>query len=85
VIDPLEKAMMKNLAKEAPPADAATGTAAPAGPEAERAYEQLRSSVRLINSVNTLPDITTNRRWQEFLTKIMQKPSIVTMMNSGDV
>lgn len=77
--------MMKNVAKETPPVDAATGTAAPAGPEAERAYEQLRSSVRLINSVNTLPEITANRRWQEFLTKISQKPSIVTMMKSGDI
>jgi hypothetical protein len=78
--------MMKNLSKGAPQTDAASGTTtAPAGPEAERAYEQLRSSVRLINSVNTLPDITTNRRWQDFITKIMQKPSIVTMMNSGDV
>jgi hypothetical protein len=89
VIDPLEKAMMKNLAKEASvPADAtgaAAAPSAPAGPEAERAYEQLRSSVRLINCVNTLPEIGMNRRWQEFIAKIMQKPSIVTMMNSGDV
>jgi hypothetical protein len=83
--------MMKNLAKEASvPADAtgaaaAAAPSAPAGPEAERAYEQLRSSVRLINCVNTLPEIGMNRRWQEFIAKIMQKPSIVTMMNSGDV
>jgi hypothetical protein len=88
--------MMKNLAKEAPTpaAETTTGTAAaaaapapsaPAGPEAERAYEQLRSSVRLINCVNTLPEIGMNRRWQEFISKMMQRPSIVTMMNSGDV
>lgn len=75
---------MKNLAKETQQGEGG-GATAPAGPEAERAYEQLRSSVRLINCVNTIPDISTNRRWQEFLTKIMQKPSIVTMMNSGDV
>lgn len=89
--------MIKNVAKEsstaateAPPANVQGGTnAAPAstqsGPEAERAYEQLRSCVRLIKSINTIPDITTNRRWQDFLSKILQKKSIAAMMDSSEI
>lgn len=80
--------MIKNLGKETQQSEGAgsNATTTPStGPEAERAYEQLRSSVRLINCVNTIPDISTHRRWQEFLTKMMQKPSIVTMLNSGDI
>lgn len=89
--------MIKNAAKESTPVEATqssnvqggnnTTTSIPtqSGPEAERAYEQLRSCVRLIKSINTIPDITTNRRWQDFLSKIVQKKSIAAMMDSVEM
>lgn len=76
LIDPLEKAITKSLPKE--PSAAST---APAGPEADRASENVRSCVRVVLSVCGLEDVSLNRRWQDFIARLQKKPLVAEIMS----
>jgi hypothetical protein len=57
LIEPLEKTVTKKN-KEL------------VGLEAERALEVIRSASSVITSISALPDIETNRNWQDFMDRL---------------
>lgn len=81
LIEPLEKAINNNkAAKEAVTAPAAaagssSGNAAPL-PDMEKFIEQLRSFLRLVNTLNKMEDVSGKLRWQDFMARLQKKPLV---------
>jgi cullin-associated NEDD8-dissociated protein 1 len=51
-----------------------------AGPEKEKALEQVRSCIRLISTVNKMDDLDVCPLWQAFVAKLPQKPAVAKLL-----
>ena len=51
-----------------------------AGPEKERAHEQVRSCIRLISSVNKMDNLDVCPLWQAFVARLSQKPAVSKLL-----
>ena len=61
----------------------ALASKAAAGPESERALEQLRGCVQAVVSINGIEDVGKNQKWQKFVESLEKKDVIAAMMREA--
>jgi hypothetical protein len=76
-IEPLQKVISKYEKM-----DAAEGGGA--GPEKERALEQVRSCVRVICCVNKLDNLDVSQLWQGFVGRLQASPCVAVLLAEQD-
>lgn len=52
------------------------------GTEVERANDLIRSALRAIDTLNQVPDLAMDRKWQDFMDRLHKKEKLVEILNS---